>query len=194
MVNYMTEIATKTTILAAQEEEGLFNRIFGLDFQLGVDVIILALAVFCLFLLMSYLVFNPARELMKKRQEKIQDTMDNAQKEKQDAVAFKAEYEGKLKTAENEVEEILSEGRKKAVKRENEILEQAGLEAKRITERAQKEAELEKNKMQDEFKKEMVSVAAAMAGRFISEGIDEKKQAELVDEALNEMGDETWRK
>ncbi len=131
---------------------------------------------------------------MKKRQEKIQDTMDNAQKEKQDAVAFKAEYEGKLKTAENEVEEILSEGRKKAVKRENEILEQAGLEAKRITERAQKEAELEKNKMQDEFKKEMVSVAAAMAGRFISEGIDEKKQAELVDEALNEMGDETWRK
>ncbi len=194
MVNYMTEIATKTTILAAQEEEGLFNRIFGLDFQLGVDVIILALAVFCLFLLMSYLMFNPARELMKKRQEKIQDTMDNAQKEKQDAVAFKAEYEGKLKTAENEVEEILSEGRKKAVKRENEILEQAGLEAKRITERAQKEAELEKNKMQDEFKKEMVSVAAAMAGRFISEGIDEKKQAELVDEALNEMGDETWRK
>ena len=194
MVNYMTEIATKTTILAAQEEEGLFNRIFGLDFQLGVDVIILALAVFCLFLLMSYLVFNPARELMKKRQEKIQDTMDNAQKEKQDAVAFKAEYEGKLKTAENEVEEILSEGRKKAVKRENEILEQAGLEAKRITERAQKEAELEKNKMQYEFKKEMVSVAAAMAGRFISEGIDEKKQAELVDEALNEMGDETWRK
>ncbi len=194
MVNYMTGIATKTTILAAQEEEGLFNRIFGLDFQLGADVVILALAVFCLFLLMSYLVFNPARELMKKRQEKIQDTMDNAQKEKQDAIAFKAEYEGKLKTAENEVEEILSEGRKKAVKRENEILEQAGLEAKRITERAQKEAELEKNKMQDEFKKEMVSVAAAMAGRFISEGIDEKKQAELVDEALNEMGDETWRK
>lgn len=188
-------IAVKTVVLAAQgEEQGLFNRIFGLDFQLGADAIILALAVFCLFLLLSYLVFNPARELMKKRQERIQDTMDHAQKEKQDAIAFKAEYEGKLKNAQNEVEEILSEGRKKALKRENEILEEADLEAKRITERAKKEVQLEKNKMQDEFKKEMISVATEMAGRFISESIDEKKQAELVDEALNEMGDETWRK
>lgn len=194
MIDFMTGIAARTVMLAADGEDSLFNRIFGLDFQLGVDAVILALAVFFLFMLMSYLVFNPARELMKKRQARIQDTMDHAAREQQEAETFKAEYESKLKNAGNEVEEILSEGRKKALKRENEILEEADIEAKRIAERARKDAELEKSKMQDEFKKEMVSVAAAIAGRFISESIDNSKQAELVEEALNEMGDETWRK
>ena len=52
---------------------GLSNRIFGLDPQLLADVVILALAVGFLFFLMSYLLFNPARELLKKRQDKIKE-------------------------------------------------------------------------------------------------------------------------
>ena len=50
---------------------GVSNRIFGLDAQLIADAVILALAVGFLFFLMSFLLFNPARELMKKRQDKI---------------------------------------------------------------------------------------------------------------------------
>ena len=48
---------------------GVSNRIFGLDAQLIADAVILALAVGFLFFLMSFLLFNPARELMKKRLE-----------------------------------------------------------------------------------------------------------------------------
>ena len=54
------------------------------------------------------------------------------------------------------------------------------------------EAELEKKKALDEMKQEMVQVASAMAGRFVAASIDEKKQAQLIDETLKEMGDETW--
>lgn len=194
MVDWMIGAAAHTVLLETDGGSSLFNRIFGLDSQLGMDAVILALAVFFLFMLLSYLVFNPARELMKKRQARIQDTLDNAAKEKKDALAFKAEYDGKLRNADKEVDTILSEGRKKALKRENEIIEEANKEAKRIAERAEKEAELERNKMQDEFKKEMVSVAAAMAGKFVSSSLNEAKQTELVNEALNEMGDDTWRK
>ena len=56
-----------------EAESGMSNRIFGLDLQLGADAVILALAVFFLFFIMSYLLFNPARELMKKRQDKIRE-------------------------------------------------------------------------------------------------------------------------
>lgn len=194
MGNSLINISRNIITLAADtEDDGLINRIFGLDGQLGVDVIIVALAVMFLFFLLSYLVFNPARDLMKKRQEKIQGEMALAAKDKEEAAKYKAEYNQKLANAAAEADEILSEGRKKALKREGDIIDEANNEAKRIRERAEKEALLEKNKMQDEFKQEMISVAAIMAEKMISKDIDESKQAELIEEALNEMGDETWR-
>ena len=60
-------------------------------------------------------------------------------------------------------------------------------------ERASREIELEKSKMKDEVKQEMVAVATAMAGKFVASSLDSEKQAQLIDEALNEMGDDTWQ-
>lgn len=185
------------TVLTDEDGKGLFawmNRIFGLDAQWLADVLITLLAVFVLFTLLSYLLFNPARELLAKRQEKIKTDLDAAAKDKEDAIAFKAEYDAKVHAADAEVEEILAQGRKKAMKKEADIVAEAKEEAARITQRASKEIELEKSKMKDEVKKEMISVASMMAGKFVAESMDDKKQAELVDEALNEMGDDTWRK
>lgn len=175
------------------ETEGMAGRIFGLDAQMLVDAGILALAVLALFTLLSYLLFNPARELLKKRQEKIQSEMDFAASEKADAVQFKAEYDSKLKSVDKEAEEILSQTRKKALKKETEIVDEAKEEANRIIDRANKEAELEKSKMKDEVKQEMISIAQAMAGKIISTSIDSNEQARLIEDTLKEMGDDTWQ-
>ena len=56
-----------------------------------------------------------------------------------------------------------------------------------------KEVELEKNKVRDEMKQEMVQVASAMAGKFVEASMNKDKQAQLIDETLKEMGDETWQ-
>lgn len=175
-------------------ESGMENRLFGLDLQMGADAVILALAVFFLFFMMSYLLFNPARELMKKRQDRIREDMDTASKEKADAIEMKKEYTAKLSQADKDVDEILNAGRKKALARENEIVTEAKAEAARVMERAEKEIELEKSKVRDEVKQEMVDVAQAMAGKIIAASIDEETQARLIDEALNEMGENTWQK
>ncbi len=201
MVNIITSLRL-TTIVFAQElatdranvtEEGLTNRIFGLDFQMLADALIVALAVFILFLALSYLLFNPARELLLKRQQKVQGDLEVSAQEKKEAMALKSDYETKLKDVSQEVDEILREGRKKALKRENEIVDEAKLEASRILDRANREIELEKSKVKDEIKQEMVSVASAMAGKILASNIDSLKQAQLVDEALSEMGDDTWK-
>ena len=172
---------------------GLSNRIFGLDPQLLADVVILALAVGFLFFLMSYLLFNPARELMKKRQDKIREEMETASRDMAEANKMKAEYTAKLAAADKDVDAILSEGRKKALARENEIVAEAKEEAARVMERAEREIELEKSKVRDEVKQEMIGVAREMAGKFVAVSLDAKAQAKLVDEALNEMGEDTWQ-
>lgn len=173
--------------------EALEGRVFGLDMQFVADAVILALSIFILFLALSYFLFNPARALLKKRQEKIREDMELGQKEKADGIAFKAEYDAKLQNADKEIDQLLSDARKKALKRETEIIEEAKKEAVLIKDRADKEIELEKKKAQDEVKQEMISVASMMAGKIIGGTIDDAKRDELVDEALNEMGDDTWR-
>ena len=75
-----------------------------------------------------------------------------------------------------------------------EIVAEAKAEAARVMERAEREIELEKSKVRDDMKQEMIGVASVIAGKFIASSIDEKTQAKLIDEALNEMGEDTWQK
>ena len=181
------------TLFLTTDDSGLITgRIFGIDAQFLADACILALAVFVLFVILSYLVFNPARDLLRRRQEKIQDNLDSAEKEKKDAEELKREYSGKLQNVEKESEEILSQSRKKALKKETEIIDGAKAEAKRIVDRAEKEIELEKNKMRDDVKTEMIQVAAAMAGKIVSVSLDANEQDQLLQETLKEMGTDTW--
>jgi F-type H+-transporting ATPase subunit b len=65
-------------------------------------------------------------------------------------------------------------------------------EAGRIVDNANREADLQKQKIANEVKEEIVTVASAMAGKLVAASIDETTQNELLDETLKEMGEDTW--
>ena len=176
--------------LMAEADQG---RIFGLDAQLLFDILIQGLAVFLLFLFLSYVLIEQVKKVIADRQAKIKGDLDSAAKDKADAAKLKAEYDERLKQADDEAEEILTAARKKAVKNEENIVAEAKEEAARIIKRANQEAELEKNKVKDEVKQEIIGVATAMAGKFVQGNLDEAKQAELIEATLKEMGDNTWQ-
>ena len=105
--------------------------LFNLDPQLLFDTALLAIAVFFLVLAMSYLLFNPARKLLKDRQERIANDIDSAKEDKESAEALKAEYEAKLKEVDKEAEVILADARQKAMKNQTKIIDEAKEEASR---------------------------------------------------------------
>jgi len=170
------------------------ERLFNLDWQLIADSCLTIIAVVVLFFAFSYFLFDPVRKMLNDRKEKIQSELDDAKENMENAQALKAEYEEKLKNVEKEAEAILSEARRKALANENAIVAQAKEEAARILERARVEAELEKKKMADDVKKEMVSIASILAGKVVSASIDTTVQDQLIDETLKEMGEGTWLK
>lgn len=167
--------------------------LFNLDAQLLFDTALLAIAVFFLVLAMSYLLFNPARKMLKDRQERISNDIDSAKEDKESAAALKAEYEAKLKEVDKEAEGILAEARQKAMKNQAKMIGEAKEEASRIVKRAQEEAELEKKHAMDDMKQEMITVAAMMAQKVVAASIDTNIQSTLVDETLKEMGESTWQ-
>lgn len=171
----------------------MLDRLFALDAQFIQDVIIMGINLFILFFALSYLIFNPARNVMNKRRERIASDLETAKQEKEDAIAMKADYEDKLTNINQEAEEILNAARKKALKQEEEILARAKAEAAVVMARANTEIELEKKKAVDGMKQEMITIASMMAGKVVSASMNTEIQDTLVEETLSEIGDETWR-
>ena len=168
------------------------GRLFGLDYQLLLDAAITAFNVFVLFILLSYILFNPVRNMLKKRQDKITSDREGAKADKAKAAELKQEYEEKLKQADKEAEAILSEARKVAMHNEQKIVDEAKEEAARIIARANTEAELEKQRVADEVKQQIIAVASVMASKLVAKSIDDKENDALIEETLNEMGEKTW--
>ena len=74
----------------------------------------------------------------------------------------------------------------------NEKYNKAKEEAARIMDHARVEAQLEKQKLSDEVKQEIISVASLMAGKMVALSMDDAAQEKLLNETLQEMGEKTW--
>ncbi|WP_058486018.1 F0F1 ATP synthase subunit B [Defluviitalea phaphyphila] len=157
-------------------------------FSLGMQLLNTAI----LFAGLSYLLFKPVREFMEKRTQKIKSQIDEVKAEEKRVLEMKNEYESKLENVEEEANQILKEARRKALEKEQEIVEQAKEEANVIKDRALTDIEREKAKMQDEIKKEMIDIASLVASKLVASSIDDKKHNELIDEVIDQMGDVTW--
>ena len=168
------------------------SRLFNLDFQLLHDSLLTLIAVFVLFLGGSFFFFNPARKVLEKRKQGIADDIESARKEKEEAERLKSEYEDKLKNVDTEVEGILSDARQRALANENRIVADAREEAGKIIDNAHREANLEKLKVADEVKEEVINVAGAMAGKIVASSMSEAEQKRLLDETLKGIGEDTW--
>ena len=169
-----------------------FLRSIGFDWQLVHDVTLTAINVLILFFALSYLLFNPARDLLEKRRQKIAGELAEAAQDKKTAQELKAEYESRIKEIDKEADAILAEARKKAMMKESDILDEARAEAARIIDRANRQVELERKKALDDMKQEIISIASLMAGKVVAGSMDVKIQDSLIDETLKEMGESTW--
>ena len=169
------------------------ERLIGFDVQLLHDAAIMGISIFILFFGLSYLLFNPVRDVLKKRREKVLSELEDASTKSKDANELKALYESKLKDINLERDRILEDARKKAKLKEADIIAKAEQEAKIITQRADKEIELEKRKALDELKREIVYIASVMASKALSSSMDMNMQKSIIDEALKGIGESTWQ-
>ena len=168
------------------------GRLFTLDAQFLFDTVVMALSMLVMFSLLSYFLFNPVRDMLEKRKQRVADDQETAKREKEEAIAFKEEYDQKLKQVDKEAEAILSAARKKAMQNEAKIIAEAKEEAARIIARANAEIELEKKRALDDMKQEMITIASMMAEKVVAASIDTNVQESLIEETLKEMGEGTW--
>lgn len=168
------------------------ERLFNLDPQLLFDTVILAISVFVMFTFLSYLLFNPVRDMLKKREDRVKNDIETAQENREEALKLKQDYEARIRNIEKEAEGILAEARQKALRNEEKILDEAKEEAARMIARANAQIELDKKKAADDMKKEMISIASLMAEKVVKTSMTEEIQSQIMEDTLKEIGDQTW--
>lgn len=144
--------------------------------------------IFLLFwLLIGKFAFRPIADAIKKREEDIQDALDEARKARTEMDALKASNESLLREAREERGRILKEAKELKDSIVSEAQQKAREEASRIIADARTEIEAQKNAAIDSVRKEAgriaVEVAEKVLGRELESGQAQEAYAQsLVDQ------------
>ena len=183
----------QTAVVAAAQTAEETERLFGLDYQTLFDTAFTMVNVLILYVFLKYVLFIPVRKLLEERKKRLDDQNARAAADTAEAQKLKAEYEAKLASADSETKRIIDEAKATARHREELKDASAKAEADRILERAKVEAELEKKRVNDEIKQEIIDYASVAARKLIADNIDAQYSDEVIRESLDGIGEGVWQ-
>ena len=166
---------------------GYFEKFIGVNFWTALFVLLNTLAIF--FVAKKFL-FGPVHRMITNRQTEIDGMYEDATRAKTEAEQMAKDLRRKLSDAQQTSERLMKEAAVRGLQREVEIVKNAREQAEAILSRANEDAINEKKKALTSAKDEISSIAMAMAEKVIARELNEDDQTALVDNFINELGDE----
>ena len=153
------------------------------------------IAQICNLFIQIYLIkrflFKPVNKILEERRALANAEIDDAAKEKTEALAMKSEYEKNMADAKNKANEILVSAQKTASIQSEEILRDANAQATAIKAKAESDIEQEKRKAVNEIKDEIGGMAMEIAGKVIEREIKEDDHKKLIEDFIVNVGEES---
>ena len=135
-----------------------------------------------LFLILKHFFFEKVHDFMMKRQQEVEDSLNNAAETSRIADAKLAESRAIIKKARDEAK-IQADG----------IIDAANEKAKAAITRSQEEIRREKFNARKELKEEVGSLAVLAAEKIMEREIDADRQKDIVDRIIEEAEEKTWK-
>ena len=166
---------------------GEFQSFIGIDFWTALFTLLNFLAV--LYVGKRFL-WGPVMKIIQERQQEIDDLYADANSARSNAEAMEAEYKEKLAAAAQTSERIMKDAVARGQAREEEILRAANAEAAAMMDKAARDIAMEKKKALNDAKDEISGMAVAIAEKVVGRALNEGDQAKLVEDFINELGDQ----
>lgn len=158
---------------------------------MSIDLTVIIATIFnvvVLYLFMRRFFFKPLTNFMNNRTKSIEDRIKDSEVRFKDAETARDYYREKLQGAESEGKGIVDEYRSKAVRRSDDIINDAKKEAELIRQRAALDAERELEKAKDEIRRQIVDLSLVAAARSVESQLDENKHHELIKDFISKVG------
>ena len=131
--------------------------------------------------------YKPLMKDLEDRQKKIADSIDSAERERQEAQQLKLNYQQQLSDARAEAQAIVEKAEKLAEETKEQILKEARLESARILKNVQSEVARERELALAQIKGEVVMLSMAAAAKIIDKNLDAETNANLVSNFIEQL-------
>lgn len=159
--------------------------------QWGTALYQLAMFIILLALLRKY-ALKPLLGVMERRQQKIAEDLDAAEKNRAEAEKLFKEQQQLLEQARKDAAQILENARVTSEKQATEIIETAKKEAEQFKNVARAEMTREKEQAVEALRNELGQLSVLLASKIIEKEIDATQQEELMQNYLKEVGKKQW--
>ena len=135
-----------------------------------------------LFLALRFLLWKPMLKMLNERKQRIAQGLEDAEQARKDRERAQAEYEERIRQAEQERREILARAAEEGEQARAEALAQARAQAERFISEGKETIERERQRMLAGLRSQVAALSIAAANKLIGEALDEQRQRRLIDE------------
>ncbi len=148
------------------------------------------IAFLILLFLMYRTVFPSINQAFKDRRANIEGKLEQAEKEREEAEQLLEQYRRRLRDAEDETQRILEEARANAERVRRDLLARAEADAGRELDRARQAIRAERDQAIRQLRNEVGTLAIELATRVVGDSLDRDRQLRLIDEYIDELGNQ----
>ena len=179
-------VALATPVVALAEESAVGPDIL---IPKPAELIPALIAFIIILLVLARLVWPSVLDMMEKRQQKIQDDLDAAERSKVKAAEEAKGYEAKILEAHHEADAIVAKAKKEAEEVRSAVLAKAQREAADIIAKAHGAVDSERHKAMIELSSSVVDLSVEIASKIIGNDLSVEEQRKLAEKYLAEVGE-----
>jgi F-type H+-transporting ATPase subunit b len=131
--------------------------------------------------------FGPVQKLIDDRRDRIRQSIEEADRAREEARSLLEEHRALIGQAKNQAEEILAEARKIADAQRERLRGEIEEDRQRRLEETQRQIEQATTQALGEIRREVASLSLLAAEKITRKSLTSEDQARLVDEALSEI-------
>jgi F-type H+-transporting ATPase subunit b len=140
-----------------------------------------------LLVVLSRYAFKPMLAAVEARERSLQDQLDQAKRDREEAERVLADHRAQLEKGRAEAQKLIADGRATGEKLRNDLLEQTRVQQQEMLERARRDIETEKVNAIAALRREAVDLAIAGAGKVIERNLDNDANRKLVENYLGSV-------
>lgn len=139
-----------------------------------------------LFGLLYFFAYKPILRMFDERSQRIKDSVEQAERVKEEAAAAEEENRKKLEATAKEGQEAIARAMRAGDEARQRVQQEAQVEAAGLVEKARQEIQRERDEVVRELREEFADLTVAAAEKVIEKSLDKEAHRELIEKVLEE--------
>jgi F-type H+-transporting ATPase subunit b len=179
----MGNLTTYLPLLQAEAEDSGTNPLLAPSPGLMIWTLVMFLITLWI---MKRWVFGPVSQIVEKRRSHIAESIDEAERSRDEASALLDDYKVRLAEARREADGIREQGRSEGERQKSDILSQAQSQRERVLADAQDQIDAQARSAAGQIRDDVVALALLAAEKVTRRTLSEADHRRLIEEAISE--------